>query len=107
MSTTFDAILIDDDPLVQMTWEFAAKQAQKNVMVFRTIAEFEAALSTLDLSTPIYLDSSLGPGIRGEIYARELHAKGFSEIYLATGYSPDQFPAMPWIREVVGKSPPF
>lgn len=38
--------------------------------------------------------------------AQDLHAQGFSNLYLATGLAPDSFPHMPWIKQVVGKEPP-
>jgi hypothetical protein len=41
------------------------------------------------------------------MYAKDLHALGFSEIYLATGHQASLFGSMPWIKSIVGKEPPF
>ena len=57
-------------------------------------------------TTPIYIDSHLGDGIRGEDFAKELHDAGFSRVYLATGSLETAFPPMPWLSEIVGKEPP-
>ncbi|MBI4668014.1 MAG: hypothetical protein HY747_02330, partial [Elusimicrobia bacterium] len=55
----------------------------------------------------IYLDCELGNGIKGEEFAQELHAKGFTNLYLATGHPADRFQGLPWIKAVVGKEPPW
>ncbi|MBF0104292.1 MAG: hypothetical protein HQM16_03085 [Deltaproteobacteria bacterium] len=57
--------------------------------------------------TPVYIDSSLGDGVKGEAVAKAIYALGFKKIYLATGYKKDHFGEMPWITDVVGKAPPF
>jgi hypothetical protein len=49
----------------------------------------------------------LGENVKGEEIAKDIHDKGFEEIYLCTGYPADYFPDMPWIKEIVGKTPPF
>ena len=69
--------------------------------------EFLAAVEHLPKDTPIYLDSRLAKGLRGEDIARDLHAKGFSNLFLATGHSPESLPPLPWIKKIVGKEPPW
>lgn len=101
-----DAILLDDDILVHMTWKLAAKVRGKRLETFSSLNELLPRLDTLDSKTPIYIDSNLGGGLRGEALAREIHARGYSEIYLATGEEPGRFGEMPWIRAVVGKDAP-
>ena len=102
-----DAVLLDDDALVQMTWNVAAKSQGRNLLAFRDPKEFLAAVEHLPKDTPIYLDSHLAKGLRGEDIARDLHAKGFSNLFLATGHSPESLPPLPWIKKVVGKEPPW
>jgi len=48
-----------------------------------------------------------GEEIRGEEIAKGLYEKGFRNLYLTTGHSPETFPHLPWIREIVGKKPPW
>ncbi|MDD5655972.1 MAG: HAMP domain-containing sensor histidine kinase [Elusimicrobia bacterium] len=102
-----DAVLLDDDALVRMTWKAAAKSKGIDLAAFPAPRDLLAAIETFPKGTAIYLDSKLGDGVKGEDVAKELHAKGFTNLYLATGYDRDSLPAMPWIREVVGKEPPW
>ena len=64
-------------------------------------------MSDLDLSTPIYIDSSLRHEMRGELVAKEFFEAGFRTIYLTTGYQKAAFGNMPWIADIVEKSPPW
>jgi len=49
----------------------------------------------------------LGDNIKGEQYAKYLYDRGFTDLYLATGYQPEQFGHLPWIKSIVSKEPPF
>ena len=102
-----DAVLIDDDDLVHTVWKVAATTNGKTLGAFSTPREFLAIVGRLDKSTPIYVDSKLGDGVLGEEFAKELHAQGFRNLYLATGRKRDTFPVMPWIKDVVGKKAPW
>ena len=101
------AILIDDDPLVRSLWLLSAKKSAIPILAFASPAEFFTEASRLDFSTPIYIDSKLEDGVRGEIAAKDIFAAGFHEIYLVTGYGADTFPEMSWIRRVLPKDPPW
>ncbi|MBI4670031.1 MAG: sensor histidine kinase [Elusimicrobia bacterium] len=103
-----DAVLIDDDPLVHLTWKMAAKAKGHVLKTFKSPKEFlEAGGGQFPRQTTIYLDCELGKGIKGEEFAQELHAKGFTKLYLATGHSADRFQGLPSIKAVVGKEPPW
>ncbi|MFC1522562.1 hypothetical protein ACFL6Y_09150 [Elusimicrobiota bacterium] len=39
--------------------------------------------------------------------AKELHEKGFKNLYLETGHPPEAFSHATWIKKVVGKEPPW
>lgn len=101
-----DAILIDDDPLVQKVWKMAARAHGKNLLVFSGAEEFLKA-DSLDRTVALYVDSDLGEGERGEQFAEKFLAAGFKNIYLATGTPAESFARMPWIKKVVGKEPPW
>lgn len=103
----FDAVLLDDDALVRMNWKGAARSKGLNLVAFKNPQEFLAAVDGFPKETAIYLDSKLGDGVKGEDIAKDLHAKGFTNLYLATGYDPESFPAVPWIKKVLSKSPPW
>jgi hypothetical protein len=49
----------------------------------------------------------LGGGNKGEEISKKIYEMGFKDIYLATGYEPNAFPAMPWIKGIIEKEPPW
>ena len=102
----YDLVLLDDTPMVTDGWEVAAMGADKDILVFNTVEALEDALAAIDPATPIYIDSELGNGIKGEEYAESLFKRGFKELYLATGHEPEHFGALPWIKGIVGKEFP-
>jgi signal transduction histidine kinase len=106
-SPKLDAILIDDDLLIHMLWKQCAKAEGKKIQTFSTSEAFAATAEILDRETPIYVDSNLGNGVKGEDIARGLHGQGFTELYLATGYNPAKFEGLAFLRGVMGKEPPF
>ena len=57
--------------------------------------------------TKIYIDSELGKNIKGEDIAKELNTKGFNNIYIETGHPKEQFAHLKFIKEVIGKEPPW
>jgi len=107
VSKNNNLVFIDDDEAMRMVWNFAAEEAGKTISTYASIEEFIDAIDMHDKETVIYIDSQLGNNIKGEIFAKELHLKGFTEIYLSTGYSSNKFEYMPWIKSIVGKQPPF
>jgi hypothetical protein len=58
-------------------------------------------------NTIIYIDSELGDTLSGQVFAKEIYDHGFKQIYLATGHPSENFGDFPWIKSVVGKTPPF
>lgn len=102
----YDWVLIDDDDLVHMTWKFAAKDVQKTFLGFKTHQEFNAYKKNLDKDLRIYIDSNLGGGIKGEEVAKQLFDEGFKNLFLATGYSAQEFLKLEFLKGVVGKDPP-
>ena len=102
-----DAVLIDDDPLVHLTWSMAAKSKLKNVVTFFDAESFFAESAKIRPDTPIYVDSSLSNGVSGEDVAQKIHATGFGSVYLATGFPAERFKGMSWLSGVIGKTPPW
>jgi len=102
-----DAILIDDDMLIHAVWAQMAKDKDKSLRCYSSVTEFMSAATGFDLDTPIYIDSSLSAGERGEVRAKEIFDLGFKCIYLATGYEASTFAPVEWIKGVVGKDGPF
>ena len=87
VQTRYNAILIDDDPLVHMTWEIFAKDSQKAFKGFLAFEHFEKDAKRLSKDSCIYIDANLADGVRGEDISEKVAALGFTEIYIATGYA--------------------
>lgn len=102
----FDAVLVDDDLLVRMVWNFSAKECQKKIKVFSDPEALLKELPHVDSRTPIYIDSQLGNGVKGQELALELYRRGFLELYLCTGFPKQSFSEMHWIKDIQGKEPP-
>ena len=102
-----DLIFIDDDTALTTAWMLHGTAKGKTVFAYSSARAFKAARDQFNLATPIFIDSDLGDGTKGQEVAKELYEYGFTNIYLATGYATTDFPEMYWIKEVVGKLPPF
>lgn len=105
-AVAWDYVLLDDYRGVREAWELDAARKGRRVCTVATPEALEEILPRLVKTTPIYIDSSLGNEVKGEDVAKHVFAQGFTELYLATGYEPEDFPPMAWIKKVVGKRPP-
>lgn len=104
----YDACLIDDDFLMKLSWELAAKENGTSIRVFESYAAFLEASNDIDPKTPIYIDVNLGNGVKGTDVAVKISNIGFKELYLATGYDASMVESVPsCILEVRGKDPIF
>ena len=101
------AVLVDDDSLVRMTWEMAAKARDIELRTYSGPAGLMADLAALPRKTPIYIDSELGDGVKGEDFARTLYEKGFINISIETGHPAGYFDHISFIRRIMGKDPPW
>lgn len=99
--------MIDDDPTIHLVWNMVAKDVGKTVRVFAKTEAFLAVAQQIAKTTPIYVDSNLGEGIKGEEVTKAIHDLGFRNIYLATGYSAADFGPLPWVKGIIGKDPPW
>jgi signal transduction histidine kinase len=101
-----DAIVIDDDKnLIHAIWKMAAAEKAKRVKCFSLPEDFWLEAEGFDPATPIYVDVNLADGVRGDEVAREILARGFNRVFLATGYSSDDITPPPGLCGVVGKDP--
>jgi hypothetical protein len=91
-----------------MSWKVSAKKLNKTLRTFYTSEEFLAEANQFDRTTPIYIDSNLKDGVKGEEVAKTIHGLRFDSIYLATGYDASSFdPLSPHILGILGKEPPW
>lgn len=103
---TPDFIFIDDSRYLTDAWQAQASLKGKKLVVFNSIEDAERYIHLFPKTTPIYIDSELGGNIKGEDLAKSLYNKGFSTLYLCTGRDELEFPAMSWIKKIVGKEYP-
>ncbi len=103
----YEAVLIDDDEIVRMAWEINAKQAGLEVRTFSKADDFLTMQGDFDRNTPIYIDSNLGEGVKGEDISKKVSELGFKTIFLTTGYEADHFSEMPWLSGILGKMAPW
>lgn len=99
-----DIVLIDDDKFTHMNWKRSARQSGVNLHSFNSISEFLENATHFEADIPIYIDSDLGDGKRGEVLSEDIFKLGFNELYLATGSSPEDINVPYWIKDVKGKS---
>ena len=103
-----DAVLLDDDELVHMTWKMTAESENKHVMHFKDADDsFYSELRKLDRRVPVFIDVSLAQGVRGDAVAERVAKLGFKRIRLATGYQADQLSRPSYVERIVGKDPDF
>jgi len=101
-----EIVLIDDDELVLMNWQISARKKGIKLIKYKSVKEFYKDIDKIDKETPIYIDSELEEGIKGEDIAIVLSKKGYKNITLETGHEPESFKSIDWLK-VIGKDPPF
>lgn len=102
-----DLVFIDDNEALLYTWESFGISKGIRVLTFQRFQDFQKVKHLCDKQTPIYIDSDLHDIETGETYAKSLFEEGFTTLYLATGHDPEEFGALPYIRGIIGKKPPF
>jgi hypothetical protein len=100
-----DAVILDDDPIQKLMWEFSAKEKKKNILFFSNPNELLKSIDTIYKNTNIYIDSNLDFGIKGEDIGLELKKMGFTNLFLATGYEKENFSHLDYFIDIVGKEP--
>lgn len=103
----YDVILIDDDQLIQLIWQSTAIKKEKKFIGFYAFDEFLKRADEFDFTSPIYIDSNLKDGVKGEEVSKNIFEIGFENIYLCTGHELSHFSKMSHIKQVVGKDPLF
>lgn len=101
------AVLIDDDKLTHLSWKIAAKKSNVDLLSYCSVDDFLREAHSFGRHTPIYVDSNLGENLKGEVLSEEIYKLGFTELFMATGYSSLSTPKPHWIKSVLGKKPPW
>ncbi|MFH1620042.1 MAG: hypothetical protein ABIG11_09110, partial [bacterium] len=107
LSSLNSAVLIDDDALIHMTWKMSARNKGIALKAFKNPKDFLAIAEDIHKETPVYIDSELGEGLKGENIAKNLHDMGFQNLYMETGHPPEVFAHLTYIKDVIDKEPPW
>ena len=100
-------ILIDDSQSVLDTWKLKSYEKNINFQGFNSASNFLDLIGGIGKKTNIYIDFHLGTELTGTEFAKDLFSKGFHNLYLCTGYENNHFQPMHYIKDIVGKEPPF
>lgn len=101
-----DLVLIDDNKLVSEVWRIESKKSRKKLITFSDKNSFMKHSNQISKTTPIYLDLCLG-NENGDEIAKELFDLGYKELYITTGYDITKINKSFWIKDILGKEPPF
>lgn len=102
-----DNILIDDDELIRMIWKSSAQGHGMDLNTYSCPERMFENIDTINKNTTFFIDSRLENGIKGEDVAQKLFDLGYQNLYLATGYEPEQFSHLRIFKGVIGKEPPW
>lgn len=101
-------ILVDDDGLVRLIWATRAKEKNIKIKIYGNHADFiRECFDYCKETSTIYIDSELKDNFKGEELAKYLHEEGFKNLYLETGYEPEHFTHLGFLKGVMGKTPPW
>jgi len=102
--TSPDLILIDDDPMTHRVWKIEARS--QGLHLLARLREGEVEWDSIPKKTPVYVDYRLGNGVSGLEVAKQLHRKGFKQVFLCTGEPARKFSGTSFLKGVVGKGFP-
>lgn len=102
-SNDTEIILIDDDRFTQLNWKKAASDKGIKLSIYNTVNSFIIDSSKFQNNTPVYVDSNLGDGLKGEVLSKQIFDLGFKNIFLATGENISDIQVPFWIKKVQGK----
>lgn len=100
-------VLIENEEVIRFYWQESAQGWGKSISAFHYPEDFMKVLHHYPQDTMIYIDSSLDNGVKGEEFAKGLYERGYTHLILTTGHPKFHFAHMSWIKDVVGKEPPW
>ena len=98
-----EVVLIDDDKFTHLNWKRSAKNNDIKFSSYFSVEEFISSSTSYNKDTPVYIDSDLGKGLKGEELSKGIFDLGFKNIYLATGKRKVDIKVPYWIKKVQGK----
>ena len=98
-------VLIDDDKLIRYNWSSFCEKKGIPFKDFNSIDDFLHVADSIPKDAKIFIDSSLGNNLKGEVESEKIFKLGFKNLYLATGYEKESINKPNWILDVHSKSP--
>lgn len=108
-----NSILVDDDELIRLTWKIKSKNLNHELITFESVYEFDYQKNLFSKDVQLFIDSHLETDqssiipLRGEKYLEHLSQQSFHNLYLTTGYTKDKFSNCSYLKDIIGKEPPF
>jgi hypothetical protein len=99
-------ILIDDDKFIRLSWTLKAKKLGLSILCLESCSSFIAESPGIKKTNPIFVDSNLSRGEKGEIESKKIYQLGFNNIFLCTGYTDLDISDFPWLKGLVTKEFP-
>jgi Histidine kinase-, DNA gyrase B-, and HSP90-like ATPase len=106
-SFTSNLVLIDDDKFIHHAWRMQSEKLGINFYSYFSADDFIENHNIHSKETPVYIDSNLRSGQKGEIRARDIYNLGFSNIFLTTSFTDIKTENYPWIKRIYSKMGPF
>ena len=100
-------VLIDDDKFIHHAWRMQSEKLGIEVYSYFTIDDFIKNQHIHLKEIPVYIDSNLKSGKKGEIRAKEIYELGFHNIFLTTSFTDIEINKFPWISKIYSKTGPF
>jgi len=101
-----DIVLLDDDEQVCSHWKRRCNQAKRTIRTFRYRRDLWMAINEIHRTATLFIDKNLQGKTTGIAISKYFFKNGFQNIFLSTAEDPKNQPHMPWIRGIVGKTPP-
>jgi len=106
-----ETVIVDDDIWIREAWETEAKKSQRTVFCYESAEDLLAHIGQHSEETIFMVDYDLGGTRDGLDVVRELKGRGFTKLYLSTGFDPAVLGGINELRaagvlDVVGKEVP-
>ncbi|RYZ80373.1 MAG: hypothetical protein EOP06_25470 [Proteobacteria bacterium] len=101
-------VLLDNDKTMHLAWSAAAKRHNISIRLFSRASDLLSDLTHIPKDVNFYLDLNLdADDLDGISVARKLHNEGYTNLYVSTGAAANRVEAPPFIKGIVGKTPPW
>lgn len=100
-------ILLDNSQIILDAWKLRAFEKNVEFYGFLEIYDMLNFIRDCDKSVDIYIDYDLGRGLSGDKIACDLYEQGFENLFICTGFDKEDLKQVNFIKDIIGKEPPF